>query len=79
VTDFDTPIKPSNFLSHTNLVNKPLTPLQAVNLVPVDHMDEVLKKALVVDDPADLFKPAPPPVAQESVYAAAEQPEIQAH
>ena len=50
--------------------------LKAVDLVPVDHMDEVLKKALVVDDPEDLFKPVPPPVAPESVY---KQPEIQAH
>jgi ATP-dependent Lon protease len=55
--------------------------LKAVDLVPVDHMDEVLKKALVVDDPEDLFKPAPPPVAPESVYGPAKQPgaEIQAH
>ena len=54
--------------------------LKAVELVPVDHMDEVLKKALVVDDPESLFK-EPPPVAPESVFVPPEQPsaEIQAH
>jgi ATP-dependent Lon protease len=51
-----------------------------VDLVPVDHMDEVLKKALVLDDPESLFKEVPPPVP-ESVYVPSEQPsaEIQAH
>jgi ATP-dependent Lon protease len=55
--------------------------LKAVELVPVDHMDEVLKKALVLDDPDDLFKVVPPPVAPESVYVPSEPPgvEIQAH
>jgi ATP-dependent Lon protease len=50
--------------------------LKAVDLVPVDHMDEVLKKALVLDDPENLFKAVPPPV-----YVPPEQAgvEIQAH
>jgi ATP-dependent Lon protease len=55
--------------------------LKAVELVPVDHTDEVLKKALVLDDPDSLFKPALPPVAPESVFVPPEPPgvEIQAH
>ena len=55
--------------------------LKAVDLVPVDHMDEVLKTALVLDDPDSLFKPVPPPVAPEAVYVPSEPPaaEIQAH
>ena len=49
-------------------------------MVPVDHIDEVLKKALVVDDPESLFK-TPPPPAPEPVFVQAEPPgaEIQAH
>jgi ATP-dependent Lon protease len=59
----------------------PVRILKAVDLVSVDHMDEVLTKALVLDDPDSLFKPAPAPVAPESVYVPAEPPgaEIQAH
>jgi ATP-dependent Lon protease len=55
--------------------------LKAVDLVPVDHMDEVLKTALVLDDPDSLFKPTPPPVAPEAVFVPPEPPvaEIQAH
>jgi ATP-dependent Lon protease len=55
--------------------------LKAVELVLVDHTDEVLKMALVLDDPESLFKAAPPPVPLESVYMPAEGPvaEIQAH
>ncbi|MCL6622039.1 MAG: endopeptidase La [Syntrophobacterales bacterium] len=54
--------------------------LKAVELVPVDHMDEVLKLALVLDDPERLFKPAPPPVAPEPAFLPPpEIPEIQAH
>ena len=55
--------------------------LKAVELVPVDHMDEVLKKALVLDDPESLFK-APPPPAPEPAFLTAEVSgveEIQAH
>ena len=55
--------------------------LKAVELVPVDHMDEVLKKALVLADPDSLFKPVPPLVAPDAVYAPPEPvgAEIQAH
>jgi len=57
--------------------------LKAVELVPVDHMDEVLKKALVLEDPESLFQAVPPPVTPETVFLpAGEQPvvpEIQAH
>ena len=55
--------------------------LKSVALVSMDHMDEVLKKALALDDPESLFKVVPPPVPPEAVYLpAAEQPaEIQAH
>ena len=55
--------------------------LKAVELVPVDHMDEVLKKALIMDDPESLFKVAAPP-APEPLFVPAELPgveEIQAH
>ncbi len=55
--------------------------LKAVDLVTVEHMDEVLKKALVLDDPDSLFKTPPPPPAPEAVYVPSEPPgaEIQAH
>ena len=55
--------------------------LKAVELLPVDNMDEVLKKALVLDDPDNLFKAVPPPLTPESVYVPSEPPgaEIQAH
>jgi ATP-dependent Lon protease len=56
--------------------------LKAVELVPVDHMNEVLKLALVVDNAEDLFKPAPPPVPTGAAYLPAEEqpaPKIQAH
>jgi ATP-dependent Lon protease len=58
--------------------------LKVVELVPVDHMDEVLKLAMAVDDPESLFKaPAAPPVTTEPAYVAeGEQPQpptLQAH
>jgi ATP-dependent Lon protease len=55
--------------------------LKAVDLVSVEHMDEVLKKALALDDPESLFK-APPMPAPEPAFLPAEVPgveEIQAH
>jgi ATP-dependent Lon protease len=55
--------------------------LKAVELVPVEHMDEVLKKALTLDDPECLFK-APASPAPEPLFLPAELPgveEIQAH
>ena len=30
--------------------------LKSLEIIPVEHMDEVLKAALVLDDPAHLFK-----------------------
>jgi ATP-dependent Lon protease len=56
--------------------------LKVVELVPVDHMDEVLKLAMAVDDPESLFKtPTPPPVATEQAYVAEgeQPPTLQAH
>jgi ATP-dependent Lon protease len=54
--------------------------LKSVSLVSVDHMDEVLKLALVLDDPDNLFKAVPPPVPPESIYLPAAEPaEILAH
>jgi ATP-dependent Lon protease len=55
--------------------------LKAIELVPVDHMDEVLKRALALDDPESLFK-APPTPAPEPAFLPGEVPEvgeIQAH
>ncbi|MCX5890415.1 MAG: endopeptidase La [Deltaproteobacteria bacterium] len=55
--------------------------LKSVELVLVDHMDEVLKKALVLDDPESLLKEPLPP-APEPAFLATEVPgveEIQAH
>ena len=55
--------------------------LKAVDLVLVDHMDEVLKRALVLEDPESLFK-APPPVPEPAAFLHPEVPaveEIQAH
>lgn len=53
--------------------------LKAVELVLVEHADDVLKLALVLDDPESLFKPVPPPLAPEPAYLPAPGPEIQAH
>jgi ATP-dependent Lon protease len=56
--------------------------LKEVELVPVEHMDEVLKLALAVDDPESLFKaPPPPPVTPEPAFVPEPLPEveIQAH
>jgi ATP-dependent Lon protease len=53
-----------------------------VELVPVDHMDEVLKRALAVEDPESLFKEPPPPAPPEPAFlTAAETPgsEIRPH
>jgi ATP-dependent Lon protease len=56
--------------------------LKVVELVPVDHMDEVLKLAMAVEDPESLFKtPTPPPVTTEPAYVAEgeQPPTLQAH
>ncbi len=56
--------------------------LKVVELVPVDHMDEVLRLAMSVDDPESLFKvPAPPPVTAEPAYVpeGEQPPPLQAH
>lgn len=42
--------------------------LKVVDLVPVEHMDEVLKLALSVEDPESLFQAAPPPVEPDPAY-----------
>jgi ATP-dependent Lon protease len=55
--------------------------LKAVELVLVDHMDEVLKRALVLEDPESLFK-EPPPAPEPAAFLHTEVPaveEIQAH
>jgi ATP-dependent Lon protease len=55
--------------------------LKVVDLVAVDHMDEVLKQALSMDDPENLFKVEPPPVTTEPAYVPEEErpPTLQAH
>jgi ATP-dependent Lon protease len=57
--------------------------LKVVELVPVDHMDEVLKLALTVEDPESLFEQTPPPpvVTTEPVYVPEGErpPTLQAH
>jgi ATP-dependent Lon protease len=56
--------------------------LKAVELVPVDHMDEVLKLALAVDDPENLFKPVLPEEPEPAFLPTEPLPattEIQAH
>ncbi|MEJ2069240.1 MAG: endopeptidase La [Syntrophobacterales bacterium] len=56
--------------------------LKVVELVPVDHMDEVLRLALVVDDPDNLFQEATPPVVTtEPAYVPEGErpPTLQAH
>jgi ATP-dependent Lon protease len=55
--------------------------LKTMEIIPVEHMDEVLKAALVLEDPEALFKPAPEgectPFYLEEV--AAQSPEMIAH
>jgi ATP-dependent Lon protease len=55
--------------------------LKAVELIPVDHMNEVLRLALALEDPDSLFKPVPEPVEPPAFIPAEEGPtsEIQAH
>jgi len=43
----------------------PSTILKSVHLVPVSHMDDVLKKALILADPESLFKNKPEPESKE--------------
>jgi ATP-dependent Lon protease len=43
----------------------PSTILKSVSLVLVSHMDEVLKKALILRDPESLFKKAPPETKED--------------
>jgi beta-glucosidase-like glycosyl hydrolase len=42
-----------------DLKDIPAKVLKAMEIIPVEHMDEVLKHALVLEDPETLFKPAP--------------------
>ena len=54
--------------------------LKVVELVPVDHMDEVLRIAMAVDDPESLFRKPAPPVAEAAYVPDGEQaPPLQAH
>jgi len=54
--------------------------LKVVELVPVDHMDEVLRLAMAVDDPESLFKRPPPVPAEPAFVPEGEQPPtLQAH
>ncbi|HAY20769.1 MAG TPA: endopeptidase La, partial [Desulfobacterales bacterium] len=59
--------------------------LKAVEVIPVEHMDEVLLRALVLEKPETLFKPRPDADQMPSpafLPAAAETPgdhEIHAH
>ena len=48
--------------------------LKVVDLVPVEHMDEVLKQALSVEDPESLFQTAPPPVEPDPAYVSEGEP-----
>jgi len=48
--------------------------LKVVHLVPVEHMDEVLKQALSVEDPESLFQTAPPPVEPDPAYVSEGEP-----
>jgi ATP-dependent Lon protease len=43
----------------------PSTILKSVSLILVSHMDEVLKKALILTDPESLFKNKPEPESKE--------------
>ncbi|MBI5586521.1 MAG: endopeptidase La [Deltaproteobacteria bacterium] len=42
-----------------DLKDIPVKVLKSMEIIPVEHMDEVLKAALVLEDPETLFKPAP--------------------
>jgi ATP-dependent Lon protease len=45
--------------------------LKTVELVLVDHMDDVLRRALLLDDPESLFrKKAPPPAPLPQAFPA---------
>ncbi|MBA4394548.1 MAG: endopeptidase La, partial [Desulfobacca sp.] len=58
----------------------PVRILNALEIIPVEHMDEVLKAALVVEDPESLFKEKqenePPPFFHEEAPVV---PELTAH
>ncbi len=57
--------------------------LKAVDLVPVDHMDEVLRLALAMENPDILFRPAPTLAPPEATFMPTETlpvaTDIQAH
>jgi ATP-dependent Lon protease len=53
----------------------PSTILKSVDLVLVSHMDQVLKKALILADPESLFKNKPEPESKEEAPAFGEKEE----
>lgn len=55
--------------------------LHEINVELVEHMDDVLRKALAVDDDADLFKEPPSATPQPVLFEAADpvQDEIRTH
>ncbi len=63
-----------------DLKDIPSKVLKTMEIIPVEHMDEVLRAALVLEDPATLFKPVPEgectPFYLEEVPVS---PEVMAH
>ncbi len=64
-----------------DILDIPANVLRAVNLVMVDHIDQVLRKALVLADPDSLFRKAAPvaPVQPPSFGEATPTPDVVAH
>jgi ATP-dependent Lon protease len=57
----------------------PAKVLKAVELVPVESMDEVLKMALALDDPESLFQPDTQPFCLTGTQQQEGSPEVVAH
>jgi ATP-dependent Lon protease len=62
-----------------DLKDIPAKVLKSMEIIPVEHMDEVLKLALVLDDPEALFQPAPEVECTPFYLEVPKAPEMIAH
>jgi len=63
-----------------DILDIPANVLKTVELVLIDHMDGVLRRALLLNDPDQLFrKPIPPPVPPAFTETQAPGPDVVAH
>jgi ATP-dependent Lon protease len=62
-----------------DILEIPANILRTVELVLVDHIDQVLKRALLLDDPDTLFRKLPPPIQPAFGATTEAPPDVVAH